>query len=658
MASLHQHQDFWKNQKGIIAFLCNILIAYLLYAVCKVAFVLENFDISLLADTDFIKGCLLFDTSAIFYTLSPYALMILFPLHWKERKGFHSFARWYYVIINSLCIIANLADVVYFQYTGRRTTLSVFRQFSAEHNIPGIIAIEALNHWYLVLLAIILILATIRLYRKTLNSQLSTLNYYITHTVAFLIFAPLCIIGMRGGTSAASKPVTILHAHQYVSHPSQAAAVINTPFAILRTISKKPFVNPHYFSDEEALRIFNPVTRFNSGNTKSRKNIVILILESFGKEYIGAYNDYEGYTPFLDSLIEHSLTYSRSYSNARVSMEGLPAILSSIPMFEESFFLTDAALQGMSGIAGLLRDEGYQTAFFHGADNSSMGIHAFTKATGFSRYYGRDEFGKDDRFRGDEEFDGKWAIWDEPFLQFSALHIDELRQPFVAGIFTATSHHPYALPTIYNKVYKEEGLPIHKCVRYTDNALRQFFMMAREMDWYSGTLFVITADHTNQSEVERYQTDTGRYEVPIIFFDPSGELPIGMSNTIAQQTDIMPSLLSYLGYDKPFTTFGKDLRIATVPDASPSGTVPDASPSGTSWAINYTNGVYQYITDSLLIQFNGSCAVSSSSPSKGRLGGVTFLKAVIQAYMNFFSPTPPSSGASACESRATTQDEP
>ncbi len=514
-----------------------------------------------------------------------------------------------------------------------------------------------------------------------INLQPSTFTYYLTHSIAILLAAPLIIIGIRGGTSAASKPITILHAHQYAQHPSWAAAIINTPFAFIRTINKRQFVNPHYYSDKEALRIFNPwkesavQAENNTVGTHIRKNIVILILESFGKEYFGAFNDYDGYTPFLDSLIGHSLTYRHSYSNARVSMEGLPAILSGIPMFEESFFLTDAALSGMGGIADALMGEGYSTAFFHGADNSSMGIHAFTKATGFTHYFGREEFGKDKRFKGDEEFDGKWAIWDEPFLHFSALHIDELRQPFVAGIFTATSHHPYALPVIYNKVYKEEGLPIHKCVRYTDNSLRQFFAMAKKMKWYENTLFVITADHTNQSEVERYQTDIGRYEVPIIFFDPSGSLPTGMSNTIAQQTDIMPTLLSYLHYDKPFAAFGKDLHIATAPDVSP-----DASPSAASWAVNYTSGIYQYITDSLLLQFDGrkiiglydyktdtllkNNRISTQSNNKVLSFGEDLgeasktLKAIIQTYMLFFSPTPPSSASSGHESRATIQDEP
>ena len=95
----------------------------------------------------------------------------------------------------------------------------------------------------------------------------------------------------------------------------------------------------------------------------------------------------------------------------------MPSILSSIPMFVEPFFLTPASMNHVSGIARLLADEGYETAFFHGAQRGSMGFQAFANATGFKDYYGREDFDADSRFGNDDDFDGTWAIWDEPFLR-------------------------------------------------------------------------------------------------------------------------------------------------------------------------------------------------------------------------------------------------
>ena len=97
-----------------------------------------------------------------------------------------------------------------------------------------------------------------------------------------------------------------------------------------------------------------------------------------------------------------------------------------------------------------------------------------------------------------------------------------MKQPFMTALFTASSHHPYVIPDEYKKVFPEEGIVIHKCIRYTDNALRKFFNKAKTMPWYKNTLFVITSDHTNLSDHAYYQTDLGGFCSPIIFFDPSG----------------------------------------------------------------------------------------------------------------------------------------
>ena len=259
-------------------------------------------------------------------------------------------------------------------------------------------------------------------------------------------------------------------------------------------------------------------------------------------------------------------------------------------MFVEPFFLTPASMNNVSGLAGELRKKGYFSAFFHGAENGSMGFQAFARATGFERYYGRTEYNEDKRFDGDKDFDGTWAIWDEPFLQFYAAKMSEFKQPFMTALFTASSHHPYVIPERYKEKYPEEGIVIHKCIRYTDNALRRFFDTAKTQPWYKNTLFVITSDHTNQSDHDYYQTDLGGFCSPIIFFDPSGELKSGMRNAIAQQIDIMPTVLGHLGYDRPFVAFGCDLF--NTPDEN-------------TWAVNYQNGIYQYIKGDYLLQFDG-----------------------------------------------------
>lgn len=590
------------------AVLRNALLVYAVYMVCRIAYLLENWKtlsegLEQLSPLLVLKGSLMFDTSAIIYTNLPYLLLfLLWPISVRNHTK-EIITKTLFVIMNALSVVLNLSDAVYFQYTGRRTTSSVFSEFSHENNLTSIFGIEILRHWYLVLLGVALIYALFRWYAAptsvTVSNRRQALTRYAAQLLSLALVVPLCIAGMRGGFTTAVRPITISNANQYVQRPVEASLVLNTPFSLIRTYNKNVFVDPGYFPPEELDSIYSPVHQPCEGQTLRKKNVVVFIIESFGREYIGALNqregeDYKSYTPFTDSLIRHSLTFEYSFSNGRKSIDGMPSILSSIPRFIEPFFLTPASLNKVSGLAGELRQEGYHTAFFHGAENGSMGFEAFARTTGYEKYYGRTEYNADKRFHGDADFDGTWAIWDEEFMQFFAQQMDAMPQPFVTSIFTASSHHPYVVPERYRQQYYDEpgdGNVMHKCIRYVDHALQHFFDTARRMPWYDNTIFVITADHTNISTQPEYNTDLGLFSVPIIFYDPSGEMPAGRSQAIAQQIDIMPTVLNHLGYNRPYVAFGIDLL---------------HTPQQATWAVNHEGGIYQYVKGYLLLQFSES----------------------------------------------------
>lgn len=635
-----------------LAFVCNLVLVYLVYGVCRLAYLFENWAVlsegfDQLSFWEAFKGCWMFDTSAILYTNALYAILMLIPLHLKEQEWWQQLAKWIYVVVNSLCVIANLADAVYFQYTGRRTTASVFQEFSHESNIADVFGVEILHHWYLVLVGIILIIWLIVGYMKpvgefNLRMLKDYLLYYIVQIVCFGLFLPIAVCGIRGGATTAVRPITISNANQYVNRPSETALVLNTPFSMIRTIGKNVFADPKYFSRTELDKIYSPVYSPSDSAIVRKKNVVVLIIESYGREYIGGYNThldngkYKGYTPFTDSLIQHSVTFDYTFANGRKSIDGMPSILSSIPRFIEPFFLTPASLNEVSGLAKELGKVGYYSAFFHGAENGSMGFEAFAKSTGYKDYFGRTEYNKDKRFNGDKDFDGMWAIWDEEFLQFYALKMSEMKQPFITSVFTASSHHPYAVPDRYKNIYKDEAGDdniMHKCIRYVDYALHLFFETAKKQKWYDNTIFIITADHTNLTSRAEYQTDLGVFSVPIIIFDPSGEIKPERRHCVAQQIDIMPTVLNYLGYSNPYVAFGTDLF--NTPDSK-------------TWAVNHTNGVYQYVKGDYVMQFTDDSKVKAiynykkdwfmKKNLKGTLGNIETqmereLKAIIQSYM-------------------------
>ena len=591
-----------------IAVLWNLLLVYVTYAIARVAYLVVNYKLLMPAVTgsgmgDLLCGSLLFDTSAIVYTNALYIVLMLLPLHYKERPAYHTILKWLWLMVNAVALVMNLADATYFPFTLRRTTSTVFGEFAREGNMAAIVGSELVRRWYLVLLAAAVVWLMWRLYAcPALNrKRLNRAQYYVVMTASLLIAAPLCVAGMRGGFTTAVRPITVSNANRYVSRPTDAALVLNTPFSMLRTLGKNVFRDPGYYGSEVELEsIYSPVHQPADTMPMERRNVVVLIVESFGREYIGALNtDLEGgrygsYTPFVDSLIAHSVTFTHSYCNGRKSIDGMPSILSGIPMMVEPFFLTPASMNHVSGLADVLGREGYSTAFFHGAQNGSMGFQAFARSTGFGAYYGRTEFDADERFDGEREFDGTWAIWDEPFLQFYCATMSTMREPFMTAVFTASSHHPFVIPERYRDTFAEGSLAIHKCIRYTDHALRRFFEQASRQPWFENTLFVLTSDHTNMSNHPEYMSDLGGFSSPIIIYDPRGDLEPAMVDAVAQQIDIMPTVLGLLHYGKPYVAFGIDVL---------------NTPAERTWAVNYLNGIYQLVQDGYVLQFDGTRAV-------------------------------------------------
>ena len=610
-------RSFAISRVPVAAVLWDLLVVYCAYTVCRGIFLMLNW--SLYAGTltwghglELFGAGVLFDTPAILYTNAIILLMLLLPLHWKECTGYYRVARWIYTVVNSIAVYMNLMDCVYFPFTGKRTTASVFAEFSNESTgeMLKIFGGQFLSHWYLVLLAAVVTWVFWKLFRPCKdvngNGKVGLSRYYLIQTVSLLVAIPLCIGAIRGGFTKSTRPITISNANQYVNRPAETGIVLNTPFSIFRTLKKTPFVIPDYMSDQEALALYSPLHQPTDSAAFTPRNVVVLILESYSKQHIGFYNKslrhgtYKGFTPFLDSLITVSKTWQYSYANGRKSIEGMPSVLSSLPNFVEPLFLTPASLNAMSGLARELgENKGYYTAFFHGAQNSSMGFHAFARATGFQHYYGREEYNADPDFHGDEDFDGTWAIWDEEFFQFYAKQMGQMREPFMTALFSASSHDPFVVPERYKGRFPQGERPLQECVAYTDYALRRFFETARRQPWFKNTLFVITADHVSQQIDPFYCTTLGNYCVPIILYAPGDPSLQGYDQQrIVEQIDIMPTVLSYLHYDHPYIAFGRDML---------------AGDASTGLALHWLpeSSSYEYVWGNYALQFDGKTVTAA-----------------------------------------------
>ena len=586
-----------------VVMLFRILWVMILFMICRILFYVFNTvffpEISFEHALNLMGGGIKFDIVAVFYVNILFIFLMCAPFTFKYRKGYQKFLDYLFVITNSIALMANCMDFIYYRFTIKRTTWTIVKEFSNQDNMGSLFAGFLVRYWYVAVIWILLVLSLIKitqLLKVKGRADVPIWAFFLIHAVLMGIVVKLFIGGVRGGFDHSIRPITLSNAGEYVKKPKEMFLVLNTPFCIFKTMRRSDYERVNYFeSYQEANKIFNPV-HLPEPNQPAFKpmNVVILIWESFGKEMVGGYNHdlengtYKGYTPFIDSLMQHSKVNWYSFANGAKSIEAIPSVLTSIPGIKEPFVTMRYTDNKLPSFPQILKGKGYSTSFFHGAPNGSMGFQAFVNLIGVEKYYGKTEYNKD------ADYDGIWGIWDEEFLQFWADKMGTFKEPFMSTLFTVSSHDPYKVPQRYEGKFPKGPLPVYQTMGYTDFALRKFFAKAKTMPWYKNTLFVITADHAATfAHYPQYQTSVGNFSIPILFYAPGDSTMTGRDDTtLVQQIDVMPSVLSYLHYDKPYFAFGKN--IFQKPPIN--------------FAVNY-DGVYQWFNGPYILQFDGQKTV-------------------------------------------------
>ncbi|MDP2388395.1 MAG: sulfatase-like hydrolase/transferase [Bacteroidota bacterium] len=569
-----------------------------------------------------------FDISAVLFTNAVFILLVSFPFSFFRNKFYRILTKTLFLLVNGIAIFANCSDFAYFSFIHKRTTFDVFSLMGTQTDMGELLPVFLRDFWYVFIIAILFILVLHvfynRLFIRFVSNQppeTNQLKPLIYRFVGLILVAGFTVIGMRGGFQLI--PLGIMNAADNVP-ADRIALVLNTPFSIMKSAELGRLEEKKYLSEIECKKLFNPCKTSNDTVAFRKLNVVVIILESFSKEYTGLAGK-ESSTPFLDSLMKESHTFVNAYSNGKRSIEGIPAILSSIPSGHEPYLNTLYGGNKIQSLASILKQKGYSASFFHGGNNGTMSFDTYCNLAGFDTYFGRNEYAND------ADYDGSWGIWDEPFFERYESELSKMKEPFLSAIFSLSSHHPFEVPEKYKGKFKEGKYPINKCISYTDYSLKLFFESAKKNKWFSNTLFVLVADHTGPSADLFFANQAGNYKIPILFYQQNSHLK-AMDSTVIQQADIMPGILSYLHYDKPYFAFGNDPFNKQEPH----------------FAVNSYNGLWQYFYDSYLIEFNEKTnkerlfsingnnwnEILKAGPDSSRTQALKRQKAFIQTYNN------------------------
>ncbi|MES2779440.1 MAG: LTA synthase family protein, partial [Bacteroidota bacterium] len=550
-------------------------LSRLLFLVCNYSF-LEQFSISSICYT-FLIG-LRFDTTAIFYTNSLFIVLHLLPFTFRKHPVYQTMLKWLFVLSNTVALLLNLIDAGYYTFSGKRSGAELL---SMQKDIVDQGIQYLADYWYLTLILLGCIWILIRMYPNYPKEKPDAKTSLIMELLLFVGCSGILFLGARG--SIGLKPLNTLDAAR-LTQPGLAALTLNTPFQFIMTVQQTGVSEKRYMTEREVSSLIH-FNHFDSTAKPTHQNIVLIIVESLGKEYVGLYNDGKGYTPFLDSLALYSTVYENAYANGKRSIEGIPSIIAAMPSLMDNDYMNSYYQSNtLMSTGSLLQQLGYHTSFYHGGKNGTMSFDNFISATKAGDYYGLNEY------PNSKDNDGNWGIYDEPYLQYFAQQLNQDTKPFFSTLFTLSSHHPYNIPASQKHLFPEGSLPIHKTIRYLDFSLKRFFETAQHMDWYKNTVFIITADHSSTNEQPNYASVEGMYRIPMIVFNPQHPTQQFVHRT-TQQIDIMPKILQIAGYNKPYFSMGY------------------STSDTTGFAIQYINNVYQFIQYPYVLQFDGEKTV-------------------------------------------------
>jgi len=581
--------------------LLRLLLVYAAFMLSRIAFFYFNDTLIDPIDAEdampLFRGSLMFDTVSILYLNIPFIFLSLLPFRFREEKKYQKWVLIAFMVANAIGLLISFADIFYYPFKQSRLVLGDFLLLK-EDSFSLLLIDFAVDYWYGFLLYFALLFCLWKCYRAIAykKSEIASAKRYFAVNSSYLaLMAVVTVFFIRGGSfSKASYPIAMGDAFLYTENASHTSLILSNPFCLLRTLGKSTKIhNVRYFDTTTAQR-FLPTTHVPSLSESFRMdantNVFIIILESFGKAHIKSLSDQfpkkqETNTPFLDSLFNHGYLFTNAHQNGYRSMDALPAIWASIPSFKEPFLSLPNAVADYSALPACLDEMGYHTAFLHGAVRESMGFVSFGKNLGIEEFGSREDYEQE---KGENDFDGKWGIWDHKFWPYVHERVNAMPTPFFTTVFTLSSHHPFKVPKNFEHKFSPGTLPIHRAIKYSDYALSEFFKSIQKEPWFDNTLFIITADHASGADSAKFLKPPFNYSIPIFFYHPSKNLK-GKDDKIMQHIDIMPTVLGMLDYEKPYFAFGKDHFDNSIKD---------------HFAINFSNGAFNCTTDSHYFQFN------------------------------------------------------
>ncbi len=523
---------------------------------------------------------------------SPLLLLMIFPNTLLNHKTLQSgFALLFYLFIVS-CAAALYGDYLYFEHVQRHTSNEIFYLEGGDASV----VVESLKqNWPGVLLLLVffglLLSLTLKIEHKFNYPLIFTIKNFAVFVIVFILMA----VAIRG--TLQGKPFGIINAFSSAKAESGHLA-LNGIYSVYRSSARDGKV-AQFMDDGQALKITtallqDDIFEFADENyplqrqlTESKlntpdfpqfknANVVIFLLEGWSALYVDSFSNV-GFkaTPHFDALTQDGLKFTNFFSNGQRSIDGITALFTGIPRVAGINRLgSGLEVAHVSFLGDLAKQNGYQTLAMQSSKRSSFRLDSICQLAGFDTYYGAEDIPQ----LGLETsgLQPYFGTWDNNTFQFFLTQVNQMTaqsdteqaQPFLAFVFSATTHTPFISPGKEWEIYPHDDDDMYgylNTLYYADAALGRFMESAKQQSWYDNTVFIFMADHTvgfGQEEfLKDFKTPERELEnmrIPLLVYAPA-LLQAGISEQSASQTDIMPSLVHLLSWKGSFSSVSNSL---------------------------------------------------------------------------------------------------
>lgn len=374
----------------------------------------------------------------------------------------------------------------------------------------------------------------------------------------FLLLGGFMIIPVRGGFNVAPMNVSFVYFHPKSMLANQAAVnpVWNFIYELLHMGKFEDDFD--FMSRERSVQIVDSLQKADAAfprilNTQ-RPNIVLLLMESFTANAIGALGGVKGITPNLDSLAKEGILFSNIYSTAGRSDRGMAAAISAFPSHPNIPMLKyPNKTLAHPRFPKDLENIGYSTRFYYAGDINFGGFRSYVTMS-FQDMVTEVDFTGEAR---EKRF--KWGIHDEYMYQRLYEDMKKAREPFMYMAFNLDSHEPFEVPGTAKIPGDDMEHKFMNAVWYTDSCVGNFISQCKASGIWDNTLFIIMADHGVRHIGSPDPDSPEAYHIPLILTGGAVNVHDTVVATIGSQTDMVATLFAQLGIDHSAYKYSRNL---------------------------------------------------------------------------------------------------